>query len=166
MKRAPPEDHEPDNGGPMFAAQSWQEKRGLPTIGEVMNDLRPIKGRDGPGGQTEREAHFDGSTIDPAQAKRVEAALDAKHAAQVAKFDGATYDPAQDNARLSKQLVSVRQLMLDGAWRTLAEIAHDVGAPEASVSARLRDLRKPKFGGWKVEHDRVSGGTWRYRVKP
>lgn len=79
-------------------------------------------------------------------------------------FSGATYEPERDRERLSRQLDAVRRAMLDGAWRTLAEIAAAAGAPEASVSARLRDLRKPRFGGWTVQRKNLGGGTWQYRV--
>lgn len=79
-------------------------------------------------------------------------------------FDGETYRPEADRDRLGKQLVSVQTLMRDRHWRTLAEIAALVHAPEASVSARLRDLRKPRFGAWNVERRRRTEGTWEYRV--
>lgn len=81
-------------------------------------------------------------------------------------FDGQTYDPAQDRDRLARQLRAVWYFMADGHWRTLAEIAEAVAAPEASVSARLRDLRKPKFGAWTVERERVreQHGLHRYRL--
>lgn len=81
-------------------------------------------------------------------------------------FDGSTYDPARDRARLQRQLARVREIMRDGQWRTLAELAAETGAPEASVSARLRDLRKQKFGALFVERRRVPGenGLHTYRV--
>lgn len=81
-------------------------------------------------------------------------------------FDGETYDPEQDAARLGKQLLAVRDLMLDGIWRTLAEIERETGYPQASVSARLRDLRKEKFGGYVVKRRRSEyrSGTHEYQV--
>lgn len=79
-------------------------------------------------------------------------------------FDGVTYDPDQDHKRLKGQLWRVFQLMSDGKWRTLAEIAIEAGGSEASVSARLRDLRKEQYGGREVLHERVKGGLWRYRL--
>jgi uncharacterized membrane protein len=51
-----------------------------------------------------------------------------------------------------------------GDWWTLAELARATGYPEASISARLRDLRKPKFGGYTVERQYVERGLFRYRV--
>lgn len=73
---------------------------------------------------------------------------------------------AIDYGRQDKQRIKVLTLMADGAWRTLAMIALRTGEPEASVSARLRDLRKPRYGSWQVDKRRVvdGGGTWEYRV--
>lgn len=81
-------------------------------------------------------------------------------------FDGATYDPDQDHQRLKGQLWRVFQLMSDGKYRTLAEIAEDAQGTEASVSARLRDLRKEQYGGREIQRQRVAGGLWEYRMLP
>jgi hypothetical protein len=81
-----------------------------------------------------------------------------------ARFGGETFDPEKDGPRLSGQLAAVKELMSDGHWRTLAEIAGGVGGSEAGVSARLRDLRKGGFGGHTVERKRLSGGLYSYRV--
>jgi len=62
-------------------------------------------------------------------------------------FDGKTYEPAYDFSRLNSQLARVFRLMADGRWRTLAEIRTLIQAgSEAGISARLRDLRKKRFG--------------------
>lgn len=84
----------------------------------------------------------------------------------VAHFDGATYDQAQDFTRLNTQLRAVRDLMRDGTWRSLNQIAVATGYPEASLSARLRDLRKLKFGLHTVQRRRAGEGrgTFEYRV--
>lgn len=79
-------------------------------------------------------------------------------------FDGATFDAERDGSRLRAQLNRVLTAMRDGQWRTLAQLAESAEAPEASVSARLRDLRKPKFGGYTVERRYVSAGLFEYRV--
>jgi DNA-binding Lrp family transcriptional regulator len=79
-------------------------------------------------------------------------------------FDGQTYEPDRDASRLTAQLESVRELMADGQWRTLGEIHDLTGHPEASVSARLRDLRKDKFGAYLVERAYVRRGLYRYRL--
>ena len=81
------------------------------------------------------------------------------------RFDGATFDPVKDSARISTQMLKVASLMADGQWRTLREIGEAVDAPEASVSARLRDLRKKRFGGFTVGRQRRGdGGLFEYRV--
>lgn len=79
-------------------------------------------------------------------------------------FGGDTYNPEKDGQRLATQLYQVKKLMADGQWRSLFDISHAVNAPESSVSARLRDLRKTKFGGHTVERKRIHGGTYLYRV--
>ena len=78
--------------------------------------------------------------------------------------DGVTFDAERDAERLSSQRVRVLALMLDGEWRTLGQIATAVQGSEAGVSARLRDFRKSRFGGYQVERQRVTGGLWQYRV--
>lgn len=82
------------------------------------------------------------------------------------RFDGETYNPARDEARLTSQLDRVYAVMTDGRWRYLSEIAERVDGSEASVSARLRDLRKPRFGGYTIERRYVADGLWEYRMLP
>ena len=83
------------------------------------------------------------------------------------EFDGSTYDSERDKKRLATQLLEVRTLMLDGKWRTLNEIADATSNPPASISARIRDLRKVKFGAYRVD-SRIrgpkKGGLFEYRV--
>lgn len=89
------------------------------------------------------------------------------HGGVVPGFDGKTYTPELDYARLGKQLRAVFEFMLDGEWHTLAEISAGVGSPEASVSARLRDFRKVRFGGFTLERERCGpgkNGLHRYRL--
>lgn len=54
-------------------------------------------------------------------------------------LDRPTLTPA-DWARLGAQMARVLRLMMDGQERTLREIAAVTGDPEASISARLRDI--------------------------
>ena len=70
------------------------------------------------------------------------------------EFDGPEYDPALDDARLTKQMGRVYACMIDGRWRTLSEIREITSDPEASISAQLRHLRKPRFGGYMVRRRR------------
>jgi len=81
-------------------------------------------------------------------------------------FDGRTFEPVKDGPRLAAQHQRIAALMAGGAWRTLDEIAAETGDPPASVSARLRDFRKVRFGGHTVERRRRAGGLYEYRVMP
>lgn len=80
-------------------------------------------------------------------------------------FGGKTYEPSRDYARLTGQLARVFDIMRDGQWRTLPEIAREVQGSQPAVSARLRDLRKDKYGGHEVERKHQGGGLYIYRVK-
>lgn len=92
--------------------------------------------------------------------------MSAPGAEQIAlDFDGKTYNRPRDCGRLNKQLVAVREIMEDGLWHTLGEIADRTANPESSVSARLRDLRKPRFGLRTIERRYVSQGLWEYRME-
>lgn len=84
-------------------------------------------------------------------------------------FNGPAYDVEHDLWRLSDQHTRVRDLMLDGAWRTIREIAAITGDPESSVSAQLRHLRKRRFGSYTVERTHSGDrkrGLHKYRVLP
>lgn len=73
------------------------------------------------------------------------------------EFGGDTFNAKRDSAALTRQLDEVRSVMLGGGWHTLAELSETVSkalgikATEASVSARLRDLRKLKHGSYNIE---------------
>jgi hypothetical protein len=79
-------------------------------------------------------------------------------------FDGETYDPPKDQKRLTRQLERVYELVKTGEWYTLAEIAAKTGDPEGSIGARLRDLRKEKFGAYDIRRKR-EGNTFAYTCK-
>ena len=79
-------------------------------------------------------------------------------------FDGVTYEAGRDGNRLYAQLARVWLCLRDYQWHTLPELARVTGDPEASISARLRDLRKRKFGGYTVERRYVAQGLWAYRL--
>lgn len=81
--------------------------------------------------------------------------------------DGKTFIPAKDEKRLNRQAQAVWDYMIGGDWHTLAEISRATGEPEASVSARLRDFRKARFGAHKIERSRPdSGGLFLYHLTP
>lgn len=79
-------------------------------------------------------------------------------------FDGATFEKPRDGARLNKQLTDVFKAMRDGSWRTLAQLHEITGHPEASISARMRDLRKFRNGSHTVERRYVKRGLFEYRL--
>jgi hypothetical protein len=82
-------------------------------------------------------------------------------------FDGVTYDEAADSARLGRQFAVVFAYMASGEWRTPAEIEAATGANWASAGARLRDARKPRWGGHEVQRRRrepAGAGLFEYRL--
>lgn len=80
------------------------------------------------------------------------------------QFDGSTYEHERDGSRLAEQTRVVFSVMKDGQFRTLSLLAQMTGAPEASVSARLRDLRKPRFGGHTVNREYLGRGLFQYQL--
>jgi hypothetical protein len=86
---------------------------------------------------------------------------------QKSKFDGA-YVTQKDDKRLSGQQKDIFDYMKDGQWYRLKDVADSTGYPENSVSAQIRNLRKPKFGGHTVETRYVKtgkGGLYEYRLQ-
>lgn len=84
-----------------------------------------------------------------------------------ARFNGPVYDPAFDKDRLTGQIKRVYECMIDGQWRTLGEIEAVTGDPQASISAQLRHLRKPRFGSHTLDkrsRGERSAGLWEYRL--
>ena len=84
-------------------------------------------------------------------------------------FDGKTYQ-AEDSPRLGKQLEWVRRIMERGEWYTPEDVQRElvkygVRAGTASITARFRDLRKPKFGGRTIERKKFNGVD-HYRMLP
>lgn len=78
--------------------------------------------------------------------------------------DGETFEVGRDGKRLNDQLLRVFKAMRDGDWHTLYELHELTGDPEQSISARLRDLRKPKILGAVVDREHVANGVFRYRL--
>lgn len=70
----------------------------------------------------------------------------------------------EDRKRIGRQLAAVRDLMLDGRWRTVQEIARVVPGAETALSARVRDLKNVL--GLKTASRRVrpGSGLWEFRV--
>lgn len=81
-------------------------------------------------------------------------------------FDGASV-LGIDTPRLAGQLAKVFELMRDGRFRTLTQIAEATGCLETSAGARLRDLRKFRFGAHNVLSRQALGsppGVREYRL--
>jgi hypothetical protein len=91
-------------------------------------------------------------------------------------FAGAAYVPSHDKARLSVQVERIRSYMLGVEWRTLREIKtalENIYAPtvfpESSISAQLRNLKKPGYCYRLLKRRRVGvhgpgAGIWEYRL--
>ena len=79
-------------------------------------------------------------------------------------FDGATFNEARDGARLGEQSRVVFALMADGNYRTPEIMEQETGYSWASISARLRDFRKAKFGGHQVVRNYLGNGLFAYRL--
>ena len=78
--------------------------------------------------------------------------------------DGSTFDADRDLIRLNAQHKRVYWAMADNQWHSLSSIAEVTNDPEASISARLRDFRKKKFGRHIVLRRHVERGLWIYRL--
>lgn len=92
-------------------------------------------------------------------------------------FGGSTYDSELDQYRLGTQLQYVWVYMQDERWHYPEELEENVPTGRfdadgverhfrwASISARLRDFRKPENGGHNIERKRIAaGGSWKYRL--
>jgi len=83
------------------------------------------------------------------------------------QFTGSDYIPSLDQKRLTGQLKRIYNVMIDGEYRSLREIATLAEAPEASVSANLRNLRKEQFGSYTVNKRRrgePKNGLFEYQL--
>lgn len=84
-------------------------------------------------------------------------------------FSGYTYCRELDEVRLTSLLCKVLwHLLRSGSWWTLAQLRERCGGSEAGISARIRDLRKSRFGGFTIQRRRRPGaeksGLWEYRL--
>lgn len=80
------------------------------------------------------------------------------------RFNGSDYVGDRDDVRLTGQILRVYDCMSDGQWRTLSQIEVRTGDPQASISAQLRHLRKPRFGAYEVKKRNRSAGTFEYML--
>jgi hypothetical protein len=82
-----------------------------------------------------------------------------------AHFDGSTYSPELDHKRLTGMLHRIYAVLSNGRWYTLRELSQLANGTEASISARLRDLRKVRFGSHTIDKKREANGLWRYKME-
>jgi len=81
------------------------------------------------------------------------------------RFDGGTLAEQPDApVRLTLLWMRVHDYALRHRNVTLAELAKATGGSEASVSARLRDFRKARFGAHEVERAYIGNGLYQYNV--
>ncbi len=59
----------------------------------------------------------------------------------------------------------VLDFMSDHAWHSLDEISRAAMCSPTGASARIRDLRKARYGGHSVECRQVSVSVFQYRLK-
>jgi hypothetical protein len=81
------------------------------------------------------------------------------------RFNGSDYDHGRDSGRLTRQHERVLAVMQDNKPHTLSEISEITGDPEASVSAQLRHLRKPRFGGHHIAKTHLGNGLYSYQLQ-
>lgn len=84
---------------------------------------------------------------------------------QLPLFDGETYNHRRDHKRLSSQLDDVRDYMAGRGFVTLQQVSKATGHSVQSVSARIRDLRKEKFGGRTVTRKSFGRGLFAYKLE-
>lgn len=83
---------------------------------------------------------------------------------------GVTFDQARAAKRLNAQLQRVYDALLDGKWHTFSDLESiiytrtGVRDPQASLSARIRDLRKPEILGAVIDKECLGRGLWSYRL--
>ena len=82
----------------------------------------------------------------------------------VLNFVGSDYIKERDEKRLSNQHYKVFDLMQDGKFRTLPQIADIIKEPPASISAQLRHFRKKSFGSHIVNKKYEGNGLFSYQL--
>ena len=75
------------------------------------------------------------------------------------------YSTPADKAKMASNRAAVLSLMLDGKSRSLRMIRAECGFdPETEVSARLRELRRPEYGGYEVKCWREPNRVYLYQL--
>lgn len=77
--------------------------------------------------------------------------------------DGETFDRARDRERLDTSAERIFAVLKDKQWHCLRELADAGQCEPQTASARVRDLRKPEHGHWRVDRRHVERGKFEYR---
>lgn len=83
-----------------------------------------------------------------------------------AHFAGDDYVDTRDRGRLGKQLQRVYDVMKDGQWHPIHDVAERTGGPVQSIARQIRWLRSERFGGHTINRRHVGGGLYEYRLAP
>ncbi len=86
---------------------------------------------------------------------------------------GPTYNQQLDQKRIMSQMNRVRRELekaaARGEWLTVQQLSARTAAPECSVSAQIRHLRKPQYGNYTITYRRRKGeehlGTSEYLMR-
>lgn len=66
--------------------------------------------------------------------------------------------------KLTGDLARIFKIMSDGKAHLIVDIATILNLPECSVSAQIRHLRKPTYGGYTVRRISISKGLSAYQL--
>lgn len=59
-----------------------------------------------------------------------------------------------------KDIEVIKNILLDYQWHTLEELNRRSGIPEATISARIRELKRI----FNIEKRQIKNGKWEYRI--
>ncbi len=80
------------------------------------------------------------------------------------EFDGAVYDTFRDKDRLTAIQKKLFEVMKGGGWFSIPELEKAIDSSQTGISAGIRNFRKVKFGGYKVERKYQGRGFYLYRL--
>jgi hypothetical protein len=69
-----------------------------------------------------------------------------------------------DRKRLKSQRSGVWNILRDHRWHPLTIFKQKVKGSDSSITARIRDARKKKYGGHIIQCARDAAGVYRYRL--
>ena len=69
-----------------------------------------------------------------------------------------------DGVKLKGKMLLLFEMMKSGQWVTSEPVMRRIDCKEAAATARIRDLRKPQYGGHTVNTE-LRGGVWHYQLE-